>query len=55
MGYWRSVTEDVDMRTVMLPYLLGLVAALFVTCVALKVPLQRRKEKHEDDFDYHNL
>ena len=50
IGYWRVVTRDVDARTVVLPYALGAVAALFVVYVALRVPnAPRSKLKQHDD------
>jgi hypothetical protein len=41
--YWRSALDNVDARTVVLPYVLGVLAAIAVGCVAARVP-NRRKE-----------
>jgi len=43
LHFWRSALDNVDARTVILPYLLGVLAAIAVGCVAARVP-NRRKE-----------
>ena len=47
-AYWRRATRNIDARSVVLPYVLGLVAALFVAYVAVRVPNAPRKLKHDD-------